>query len=401
MFRFTLKPVRFIILMALALGSGHARTYQLKKILVINATGSGGYAHPVQIKFTNDYFKNYLGPKYGFEAKAVNNQAEIDSVLRDDSLKSYDVVVFNGGSRIGGAGAVGDSGAQHAFQRWLKAGGGCFALHNFTDHNNTWPWLRDSVLNGTIFTQWSSWGADPRAKVQWDTLETDGVPRSRKPEYDSIRACFPKTRFTYPDEWSSYSPDVRPHADVLMTIDEKTYTVPQGAEMGVGHPVMWAYHLPADASGNQGRFIYFARGHGLGAWDGTSYNHAPMTVAEGAIQEGETVFSDTSLTLMTKGSLWPCLQWAAGLRINAVSVHVHDASAPGLAQSRDAHGVLSVRVQGPGSHEVKVFTLDGKSVAHRVGQGDADYAFANLRRPCMYLVEVKSFRKTFTQRIML
>ncbi len=353
MIRFTRKPIRLIALMALAWGSAHARTYQLKKILVINATGSGGYAHTTQTKFTSDYFRSYLGPKYGFESKDVNDQVEIDSVLRDDSLKTYDVVVFNGGSRIGGSGAVGDSGGgQHAFQRWLKAGGGCFALHNFTDHNNTWPWLRDSVLNGTIFTQWSPWGSDSRTKVQWDTLETDGVPRSLKPEYDSIRACFPKTRFNYPDSWSSFSPDPRPYADILMAIDEKTYTVPSGATMGIGHPVMWAYHLPADSSGNQGRFIYSARGHDVGAWDGTSSNHAPMTVAEGAIQEGETVFSDTSHTLMTKGSLWPCLQWAAGLRINAVSVHIlNAASAPGLAQARDSHGVLNVRVRGSWNHE--------------------------------------------------
>ncbi|MBW8888729.1 MAG: ThuA domain-containing protein [Fibrobacteres bacterium] len=401
MMRYTLNPIPYVVLAALALGSGHARTYQLKKILVINATGSGGYMHASQIKFTDDYFKSYLGPKYGFESRSANTQAQIDSVLRDDSLKTYDVVVFNGGSRIGGFGAVGDTGAQHAFQRWIKAGGGCFAIHDFTDHNNTWPWLRDSLLNRTIFTQWSAWGADHHTMVQWDTLETDGAVRARKPEYDSIRACFPKTRFTYPDGWSSFSPDVRPIADILMTIDENTYAVPQGSAMGIGHPIMWAYPLPPDSLGNQGRFIYNARGHDLGAWDGTSSNHAPMTVGEGAIQEGETVFSDTSHTLMTKGSLWPCLQWAAGLRINAVSVHVRDASSPGLMQSRNSHGVLNVRVQGPGGHDVQVFTLAGKSVAHRSGRGDAEYSFANLRRPGIYFVEVKSSRKTYTQRIML
>jgi hypothetical protein len=401
MTRFTLNSILFVVLATLAMGRGHARSYQLKKILIINTTGQGGYDHTSQIKFTDTYFKSYLGPKYGFESRSANNQAQIDSVLRDDSLKTYDVVVLNGGSRIGGSKAIGDSGAQKAFQRWMKAGGGCFAIHNVTDHNNTWPWLRDSLLSGTVFTSWSNWGGSPPAKVQWDTLKTDGDVRSQKPEYDSIRACFPKTRFTYPDEWSSFSINVRPYADILMTIDESTYAVPNGAEMGIGHPVMWAYHLPPDSLGNQGRFIYSARGHDIGAWDGTSFNHAPMTVEDGAIQEGETVFSDTSLTLMTKGALWQCLQWAAGLRINAVSVHVQAKSSPHLARSRNLNGALNVRVQGPGSHDVKVFDLAGKIIAHRSGQGYADYSFGNLLRPCIYIVEVKSSRKTYTQRVML
>jgi hypothetical protein len=401
MFRSAMKSVLFQVSIALALGAGYARTYQLKKILVINATGSGGYAHTTQTKFTDDYFKSYLGPKYGFESRSANNQAEIDAVLRDDSLKTYDVVVFNGGSRIGGTGAVGDTAAQHAFQRWMKAGGGCFAIHNFTDHNNTWPWLRDSLLNGSIFTQWSNWGSDPHAKVQWDTLETDGELRAQKPEYDSIRACYPKTRFNYPDSWSSFSPNVRPFADILMTIDETTYLVPNGAAMGIGHPVMWAYHMPPDSLGNQGRFIYSSRGHDLGAWDGTSSNHAPITVEQGAIQEGETIFSDTSHTLMTKGSLWPCLQWAAGLRINSSYVRVRDASFPGLTRSHALNGVLNVQVRGAGCHEVRIYSLAGNNIARRNGQGDADYAFANLRRSCMYIVEVKSSRETYIHRVML
>jgi hypothetical protein len=401
MIRFPGISLLFFLMATLALGRGYARTYQLKKILVVNTTGAGGYNHATQIKFTSDYFRLYLSPKYGFESKDANTQAEIDAVMRDDSLKTYDVVVLNGGARIGGFGAIGDSGAQKAFERWMKAGGGSLAIHDVTDHNNTWPWFRDSLLNGTVFTQWSNWGSDQHTMVQWDTLKTDGELRSSKAEYDSIRACFPKTRFIYPDNWSSFSVDVRPYADILMTIDEKTYTVPFGAEMGIGHPIMWAYHMPADSLGNQGRFIYFARGHDIGTWDGTSFNHAPRTVGEGAIQEGETVFSDTSHTLMTKGSLWQCLQWAAGLRINSSYVRVLNASLPSLTRAHAMDGVLNVQVRGAGGHEVKVFTVGGKTIAQRIGQGNAEYAFANLRRSCLYIVEVKSSRQTYRHRIML
>jgi hypothetical protein len=379
-----------------------ARTYQLKKVMIINETGSGGYAHTTQINYTSNYFTTYLAPKYGFTTVTPATQAAIDAEMKDDVLKTYDVVIFNGGTRIGGAGAVGDTAAQHAFQRWLKAGGGCLSIHGLLDHNNTWPWLRDSVLNGSIFTQHSSWGADPNAKVQWDTLKTSGELRSNKPEYDSIRACFPKTKFTYPDEWYSISPNVRPFADVLMTIDENSYTVPSGASMGLGHPVMWAYHLPADKDGNIGRFIYTARGHDVGAWDGTSSNHAPATVAQGAVQEGSTVFSDTSHTLMTKGWLWQALQWAAGLRVqNSTAIHATNATFGGIMHSQNMNGVLNVQVKSNGSYEVNVFTVSGKSIARKTGKGDAEYSFAGLKGSTLYIVQVKTGKKISSERVLL
>ncbi len=391
-------------LVAMALGSGYAKTYQLKKVLVINECGSGGFVHTDQINYTSNYYNTYLGPKYGFKCTIPATQADIDKVFTDDSLKTYDVVVFNGGTRVGGAGAVGDTGAQHAFQRYLKAGGGCVGIHGLLDHNNTWPWLRDSVLSGAIFTQHSNWGSDPNAQVQWDTLKTSGVVRSMKPEYDSIRSIFPhNTHFTYPDEWYSVSPDPRPIADVLMTIDETTYQVPSGSAMGVGHPVMWAYHLPPDSTGGpQGRFIYFARGHETGAWDGTSSNHAPETVGQGAKQQGDTVFSDTSHTLMTKGWLWQSLKWAAGLYVDQpVSVRSSDASVGGILQAQNKNGVLYVHVDGAGRNEVNVYTLSGENVARGMGSGDKDYYFSNLKGPSLYIVQVKSAKKTYTQRVML
>ena len=171
--------------------------------------------------------------------------------------------------------------------------------------------------------------------------------------------------------------------------------------MGLGHPVMWAYHLPADAQGNVGRFIYTARGHETGAWDGTSGNHAPTTVAQGAIQEGNTVFSDTSHTLMTKGWLWQALQWAAGLRVNAVSIHAADASFGGILQAQNSNGVLNVHVNSTGRHEVNVYTLSGKAVVHKLGNGDVHYSFSNLKAMNLYIVQVKSSNKTYTQRVML
>ena len=395
-------------LMALALGSGQAAlktVFQLKKVMIINETGSGGYAHTNQINFTggtNGYINVYLANKYGFKCTVPATQAAIDAVMRDDSLATYDVVVFNGGTRIGGAGAIGDTGAKNAFQRWIKKGGGLVSIHGLLDHNDTWPWLRDSVLNGTKFTVHSNWGSDPNAKVMWDTLKSGPgqVVSATKSEYDSIRACFPPlhTNFTYPDEWYSVSVNPRPFADVLQTIDEATYTVPATGNMGLGHPVMWAFHLPADADGNIGRVIYNARGHDLGAWDGTSTNHAP--IAPAAING--VVYSDTSHTLMTKGWIWQSLRWAAGLHLNTSAiVHTSDASFGGILSTQKQNGVLSVHVSSKGKHEVNVYTLAGKNVGRSFGSGDAQYSFSNLKGASLYLVQVKSASKTYTQRVAL
>ena len=61
----------------LGLGSVNATlktNFQLKKVIVINETGVGGYAHTTQINFTSNFISNYLAPKYGFTVKTPPNQ---------------------------------------------------------------------------------------------------------------------------------------------------------------------------------------------------------------------------------------------------------------------------------------------------------------------------------------
>ena len=368
------------VLLMLVIGSAQARTYQLKKVMIINETGAGGYARTNQINYTSNFMNTYLGPKYGFKCTIPATQAAIDAVFRDDSLSTYDVVVFNGGTRIGGTGAIGDTGAQHAFQRWLKHGGGLMGIVGTMDHNDTWPWLRDTVFDGTKFTVHSTWGADPNAKVQLDTLKTNGVLNSLKPEYDSLRACYPPLHnsFTYPDEWWSFSVNPRPYADILLTVDEASYTVPTTGTMGLGHPVAWAYHLPPDSAGNVGRFIYSQRGHELGAWDGTSTNHAPTSPAP----INGVVYSDTSKDLMTKGFFWQSIRWAAGLMIQTgVSVRPVAEGAKGGLNLRNQQGVLRIVIDNlTGRADVEVFDFSGHHLGHQYGMGSQEFSFPNQKR---------------------
>jgi hypothetical protein len=396
-------------LVALALGSGEAARktrFKLEKVIIINECGSGGWAHSNQISYTSNYYNTVLGPKYGFKCTIPATQAAIKTLFNDDSLATYDAIVFNGGTRVGGSGAVGDTSAQHAFERWMRHGGGLLGIHGLLDHNGTWPWLRDSLMSGAVFTVHSNWGSDPNAQVQWDTLKTNGVYRALKPEYDSMRACFPPlhNHFTFPDEWYSVSVNPRtdtvgPYsADVIMTIDEGTYNVPGGGAMGLGHPVMWTHKVRPDADSNVGRFVYFSRGHDQGAWDGTSSNHAPISPA--AING--VVYSDTSKNLMTKGWLWQGLRYAAGLHLNTVPiVRATNASFGGILQAKIRNGILNVQVTNSGKHEVNVYTLSGRNVARSLGNGDAQYSFSNLKSGSLYIVQVKASGKSYTQRVLL
>ncbi len=393
--------VLFGAIFMIALGGSHARTFQLKKVMIINESGAGGFSETNSINYVTNYINTYLGPKYGFKCTIPSTQAAIDLVFRDDSLSTYDVVVFNDGTRIGGNGAIGDTGAQHAFQRWLKHGGGLVGIRRLMDHNNTWPWLRDTVLTGTIFTVHSTWGAggkDATAQVQWDTLKTNGTLNSIKPEYSDLRACFPPLRnhFTYPDEWYSVSVNPRPFTDVLLTIDENTYTVPATGTMGLGHPIAWAYHLPPDASGNVGRFIYNERGMDLGAWDGTSNNHAPISPAP----INGVVYSDTSKDLMTKGFLWQSIRWAAGLTQSSVSIRSVIAKDNGVLNAHSLNGVLQISVSHLGGKaDVEMFDLSGHNLGHQSGTGDRDYTFPGLKHNSVYLVYVKVGQKIYTSRV--
>ncbi len=367
---------------AFALGSPSAVPL---KVLCINQVGTGGLTRTNAVNALTAILRDFASEK-GFTLTVPASIMATGAMMNDDSLSKYQVIVFNNNSSIGGV--IPGIAQRTAFQRWLKHGGGLVAWMGVMDHKDLWPFLTDSVFF-TQFTAWSAWGsvAGRNAQVQIDTMPTNGMVRSQKPEYNDLLAGFPKTHWTWPDEWMSFHGNPRSQVDVLLTIDENTYDVPPGGVMGPNHPIAWAYTLPPDSTGQRGRFIYNARGHDSAAFTGTGSGAAPNGI-------------DTGAAGLTRTWAWQSIRWAAGLTQSSVAIRaVGNESHNGSLNSRNQNGALQVSVYGMKKHVVEVFDLAGHKLIRQIGEGEKEYSFSNLKRAAVYVIQVKSHGKTYSQRV--
>ncbi len=374
------------------------------KILVINQCGA--FVRTTAINWMSRYLTTVVGPSQGWTMVVPATAAETQSKMRDDTLSTYQVIVFNNNTSIGGV--IIDQNQRLAFQKWARQGGGIVAWHSFLDHADLWPFVTDSLLAGTKFTDHSNWNSTggKNAQVRWDTLSTAGdattngvaMVRANRSEYATLKAGYPSGPFTYPDEWYSYRTNPRlatpsavwggyPRAvDVLMTIDENTYDVPTAVKMGPDHPIAWSYKLPPLTPGaRQGRFIYNSRGRDTGSFAGVGVNAAPNGIDTGTGGIHNWIFQS--------------IAWAAG--VTPTSIQANNANPEGMLRTEKKNGLLNVFVRGENTHEVDVYTLAGKRIAGRTGRGDMNYSFSNLRTAAVYYVRVKSAGGTVTQRVAL
>jgi len=405
----------FFLGLTLLMGLGAAHAAPLK-IMIINNSGPGTFVSTFTSATTwvPQYITNVLGPQEGWVV--VSSGAPVSKVLspemqakfNDDSLATYNVIVFNNTAYIGGA--IPDTNQRLAFQKWVRKGGGIMAWHSFLDHDDKWPFVTDSLLAGTKFTDWSSYNSvgGKNAKVFWDTVHTDDTVRSLKPEYAAMMAGFDyglarqgstDGRLTYPDSWMSMRSNPRlatPSAtwggysrvpDILYSIDEDTYDVPPAVKMGKDHPLAWAYKLPPLTPGAiQGRFIITLRGGGEGAFSGTGAGAAPGG-------------ADTSDLGPSKSFIRESIRWAAAGKVT--SAVRAKALTPNLLTAQGHNGVLNVQVNGGRNYEILVYMTAGRIVGRRVGSGFAEYTFSGLSRGNLYVVSVRSGGNAFTQRVML
>ena len=371
------------------------------KVLIINQ--SGAFLRTAPINWLSNYLLTVVGPEQGWEMVAPSTTALTQSRFRDDSLSTYQVIVFNQNTSIGNV--ITDANQRLAFQKWLRHGGGAVGWNGLLDHADLWPFMTDSVFSSTKFTDRSPWNstAGKTAKVQWDTIHTNGeaTVRANKPEYAALKIPFQAGPVILPDAWYSYRTNPRlatasngwggyPRAvDVLLTIDESTYDVPTAVRMGVDHPVAWAYTLPPDIGGKKGRFIFFGRGHDVGAFDGKSAGAAPGGI-------------DTPSTGPTKNWILQSIRWAAGLTQSTTVIQAEGKfSNEGFLSTRVENGILKIAFINPGSHVLELFTLSGQRVARQSGEGNREYSFSNLKRSGIYWVRVRSGGQTYSSRIVL
>ena len=375
----------YVAFFAFALGSPSAVPL---KVLCINQAYDGFH---VRAANTLTQILRELSVQNGFTLTVPDSVAATRAMMNADSLEKYQVVVFNNNDRIGYV--ITDAGQRLAFQRWLKHGGGLVGWHGLMDHADLWPFLTDSVFSGTKFIEHSQWAsaAGHNAQVQVDTVLTNGMTQARKSEYNDLLAVYPKTHWTWPDEWMSLRANPRNvigrAADILLTIDENTYDVPGGGAMGPDHPIAWAYTLPPDSTGQRGRFIYNARGHDTAAFVGKGTNAAPNGI-------------DTGAAGLTRTWAWQSIRWAAGLTQSSVAVRaVSNGSHNGSLNARNQNGALQVSVYGMKKYVVEVYDLAGHRLIRQAGEGGKEHSFSNLERAGVYLIRVHSSGQTYSSRV--
>lgn len=170
-----------------------------------------------------------LGTQYGFEVVRSEDATSFTST----HLATFDVVVF-----LNTTGDVLDVPQQSALEAWIRGGGGWLGVHAAADTEYDWPFYGTLLGNGAWF-------------LSHPAIQSAGVLREN--------ATHPATvvfegRQVIEDEWYNFRANPRPVVDVLLRIDESSYS-PGGGAMGADHPIAWSHAVDA------GRAFYTGIGH--------------------------------------------------------------------------------------------------------------------------------------------
>jgi type 1 glutamine amidotransferase len=153
-------------------------------------------------------------------------------LFTNERLAQYDVVIF-----LLTTGDVLNTQQEAAFERYIRAGGGFVGIHSASDTEYGWAWYGGLV--GAHNNQQNKHSGVVSATIQvvdHTHPSTAGLP----------------DRWTRTDEWYNFATNPRPQVQVLMTMDESTYT---GGTMGADHPIAWYHEYDG------GRAWYTALGH--------------------------------------------------------------------------------------------------------------------------------------------
>lgn len=162
----------------------------------------------------------------GFQTDRANDSA---GVFTTANLANYDAVVW-----VQTSGDVLNASEQAAFEQYIRSGGGYAGIHaaSFTEYQ--WPWY--GALVGAYFA------SHPDQQIATQIVENQS-------HSSTAHLGTSWTRF---DEWYDYSSNPRAEVNVLLSLDESSYT---GGTMGDDHPSAWYHEYDG------GRSWYTGGGH--------------------------------------------------------------------------------------------------------------------------------------------
>jgi type 1 glutamine amidotransferase len=170
---------------------------------------------------------------WGQREHAVVTATEDPAQLCAD-LDHSDVVVF-----LLTTGDVLNDAQQDSFEAFVRGGGGFVGIHSAADTEYDWPFFGELV--GAWF---DSHPAIQPARIHVEAADQPGAIGLPDPWQRS-------------DEWYNFRSNPRPNVDVVLTLDETSYS---GGTMGADHPIAWSHRV------GQGRAFYTALAHGADAW---------------------------------------------------------------------------------------------------------------------------------------
>ncbi len=198
-------------------------TVPAPRVLVFSATA--GYRHASIEDGVEALVK--LAEQRGWRLRATEDA----NVFTATGLEEVNVVVF-----LSTTGDVLDPDQQLAFERFIRAGNGYVGVHAASDTEYDWPWYGGLV--GAYFN------AHPEIQRATIIVEDGSHAATRH---------LP-TGWTRTDEWYGFRTNPRAQVDVLLALDESSYSAGQSA-MGEDHPIAWAHEYDG------GRAFYTALGH--------------------------------------------------------------------------------------------------------------------------------------------
>jgi type 1 glutamine amidotransferase len=214
--------------------------------------GTSDPAHESYVRDCNRYFPS-IASQHGFTYEVTNNWDN----LNDGFLANVQVVMFLDDRPW-------DGNQRAAFQRYIERGGGWMGFHvaAFTQSNggSDWPWYHNTFLGSGDFYG-NTW------------RPTTAVLQKETPSHPVV-ANLPSTFRTQPNEWYSWTNDLRrnPNINILLSIHDSSFplgTGPKEWEIWYGgyYPVVW--------SNKNYRMIYVNMGHNDMAYesDGRELSH--------------------------------------------------------------------------------------------------------------------------------
>lgn len=169
-----------------------------------------------------------LGAAHGFGVDVSENAG----LFTPQSLSAYRAVIF-----LNTTGEVLNASQQAAFESYVRGGGGWVGIHSAADTEYDWPFYGELLGKGAWFL------SHPQIQAATLRVEDRDHPSTRH---------YPAT-FSFTDEWYNFRADPRGAVNVLLALDETSYSPGSGA-MG-DHPIAWCHPL------GLGRAWYTSLGH--------------------------------------------------------------------------------------------------------------------------------------------